>query len=264
MYKSVLLLALVLLFSCTKKEVNCGENYTLNAPGQIVEGETLTLTVAGFNNEINTYFAYDCPDMTPYTSTGPGGVSGGETFTIEDFNVKDVGTYTVTVFPGGDDCESFTLSKTVTMIPKTCPCSDPAQENTLYYSPSYEGQFTEEALTANVYNSSSSETSTIIFNGQNTFTVFFGRMLPETSSTFTVIGGHNTFWDENDDDYLDVHFHINGNNHGFDFFGIEEGKEMYLERNGNQLTMQFCDLKVNQYYTGNYAFTLSGKLVVDL
>jgi hypothetical protein len=263
MYKSIPLLILIFLFSCVKED-NCGESYTLDSPAQIDEGETLTLTVAGFNNEINTYFAYDCPDMTPYNSTGPGGVSGGETFTIEDFNIQDEGTYTVTVFPGGDACESFTLSKTVTMIPKTCPCSVPAQDNTLYYSPSYEGQFTEDVLTPFVYNSNSFETSTITFNGQNTFKVFFGRMLPESSSTFTIIGGHNTFWDDFDDDYLDVHFHINGSNHGFDFFRIEENKEMYLTRTANQLIMQFCDLEVSQYYTGIYSFTLSGKFVVDL
>ena len=257
-----LLVCLLLIISCAKKKDNCGENYTLEAPAQVTEGETLTLTIAGFNNEINTYFAYDCPDMTPYTSTGPGGVEGSETFTIQNFGIQDEGTYTVTVFPGGDGCQSFTLSKTVTMIPKTCPCASPAATNTLYYSPSYESLFTEDAMTASVFNSGDETSSVITFSGQNTFKIFFGRMLPDFSSTYNLVGGINTFWDTFDDSYHDIHFHLDGYNHGFDWWYIEDGDSVYVERNGNLLSIQFCDVDV--YHLGVYAFTINGKFVATV
>ena len=248
----------LILMACQKDK--CGENYTFDVPSEVVEGETLVLAVGGYDNEINTYFTYECPDMTPYNVAPP----GGESFAIQDFSIKDEGTYSVMVSPGGDGCQAFTMEKTVTMIPKTCPCAEPANINTLYYSPSYEGQFTEDPLTYSLFNSNSSGTSIITFNGQNTFKVFFGRELPEFSSTYTIVGGQNTYWDSSDDDYLDVHFHLNGYNHGFDFFRIADDDFMYATATPGQLTLEFCDIEVGQYYTGLDTFALSGKLVVDL
>ena len=250
------------LLSCSKKKNTCGEDYTLSAPLTVKEGESLTLKVDGYNGTSNTTFLWECPDMTPYNMLSEGRVEDDDNFVIQDFNIQDVGTYNVKIYPGGDDCEPIYLEKAVEMTPKTCTCSDPPATNTLYYDATYEGLFAEESMTANVFNSGNETSSEITFSGNNTFKIFFGRMLPEFSSTYNLIGGINTFWDTFDDSYLDIHFHLNGYNHGFDYWYIEDDDLVYVKRNGDQLSIQFCDVKV--YHLGVYYFTISGKFIVTV
>lgn len=249
---------------CQKEEVSCGESLVINNISTVNEGEDLVFTVEGLQNTGIDYFLWECPDMKPYTMLTEGRVYENDPqFIIEDFNIQDVGEYSVKMYPSGENCAAVILEKPVSMNPKSCPCADPVLDNTLYYSSSYEGQFSEETMTVSIYNSNTEDPSTITFSGTNTFTMYFGRKLPEHSSTFNIAGGTYIYWDDNYDPYLDVHFHLDGWNHGIEYFGIDDMTDgFYLERDGNILTMQFCDLQVHNYITQQ--FTLSGKFVIIL
>ncbi len=251
----------LLLFSCFKK-TDCGTEYILNAPAVVNEGETLELNVDNYEGASNTYFYWKVPDMTPYTNFVGDRTPDDENFVIENFSIKDVGEYSVEVSINDEGCQTFILDQTIEMTPKTCDCPEPPEVNKIYYDASYESQFTEDALSITYFDSQDNSPSQINFNGVNDFTVYFGKKLPEHSSTFNIIGGHNYFWDSVDDGDLDVHFHLWGHNHGLEYFDIEENKSMYLTRQGNQLTMQFCDLQV--FHLGSPVFKMSAKLVVDL
>jgi len=260
--KSITIYALIpfVIFSCTKDEVSCGADITISNYYVVNEGEDLIFTVEGLDNTGIDYFLWECADMKPYNSLNEGRVYEGDPeFIIQDFNVQDIGKYSVKMYPKGESCAPVILEKTVTMNPKNCPCATPALENTLYYSNGY----SNETMTATIYNSNTEESSEITFNGTNTFTIFFGRKLPEVSSTFNLVDGNNTFWDENDDAFLDVHFHFDAWNHGFDYFGLDGMTDgFYLDRDQNILTMQFCDVQLHNYITQQ--FTISGKFVVVL
>lgn len=260
---ALLILGSVSLISC-EKSADCGENLVINGYAMVPEGDDLVLTVDGLEKTGIDGFLWECPDMKPYNFLTEGRVHENDAeFVIQDFNIQDVGTYSVKMYPKDDGCEPVILQKTVNMNPKPCDCPYPMNDNTLYYNSSYESQFTEDLMTATVDNSNGEASSSITFSGTNTFTLYFGRKIPEFSSTFRIAGETYIFWDDSFDPYLDVHIHLDGWNHGIEYFYIEHlTEELFVERNGNELVIQFCDLDVHNYVT--HQFKLSGRFVVNL
>ena len=247
--------------SCYKKD-KCGEEITLLAPTTVEEGEDLVLEVTNFEDAEVNYFLWEFPDMTPYNFLSEGRVDGGEVYTIEGFNPKDIGTYSVKMYPKDSDCDPVILEVSVDMTPKTCPCEEPTATNTLYYDPGYKSQFTEEVMTGAYYDSGSEDNSVITFSGTNDIEFFFGRQLTDISRSYRVAGGGNTFWDEDNDPHMDVHIYFSAWDEGFYNYFTEKDETLYITRTSDQMILQFCDLDVDEF--GVHKFTLSGKFVVDL
>lgn len=260
-----LVLAIAFITSCNKDE-KCGEYVELYAPDLVNEGEDLILKAIKLDNTEIEDFLWAFPDMTDYNFLTEGMVSSDDNpqFKITNFNFRDIGAYYLKMYPKKEGCSPIIQTKTIAMKPKTCDCPEPAQENVLYYSPSYEGQFSEDPVTIIVNNSNSNNSqSTITLQGTNTFTIFFGRQLPDVSCTYTIAGGSYLYWDDNLNKYSDTHVHLYGHNHALQYFNVEDmSEQMYFERTDNQLIIRFCDLELDNFSTPQ--FKLSGRFVINL
>lgn len=263
-YWSFIVLSLSAFISCNKDE-KCGKYVELYAPDIVNEGEDLTLKAIKLDKTEIKDFLWAFPDMTDYTFLTEGMVANyAPEFKITNFHFRDIGTYYLKMYPKKEGCSPIIRTKTIAMKPKTCDCPEPAQENVLYYSPNYEGQFSEHPVTFSVSNSNSNNSpSSITFFGTNKLTIFFGRKIPEVSSTYNIAGGSYLYWDDNSNQYLDAHIHLYAYNHSLQYFNVEDMTEqLYVEHTGSQLIIRFCDLEIDDFSTPQ--FKISGKFRIDL
>lgn len=256
-------LAIAIFSSCNKDE-KCGEYVSLYAPILADEGEDFTLEVIKLEKTGIESFLWSYPDMTGAKLVAEGMVGTSEPrLTIKFFNIKDVGTYYVKMYPKNSKCQPIIRETVVGLNPKKCDCPEPPSENVLYYTPNYEGEFTEEPLTIAADNTS--EYGTITATGtKNTLSLFFGIKLPEFSSTFYSLHGDYLNWNPNYSGYAysGIHTHLKGYNRSLFYFDFPKSKEIYVEHTGSQLILQFCNLIVRDSL--NQEFQISSKLRVDI
>ena len=263
-YNYLVFILLLLITGCQKGPNYCGHKITLSSPTTINEGETLTLNLENIEGAKNSTYLWKTPDMTKYTEFEAGRIAGHESFEITNFSIKDQGEYSVKLFPDVDHCEPILLKTFVTMIPKKCDCETPELENTLYYSPFYEGLFTEDASDIRV-DSYIDDNIGIIVSGFNNLYISFGDdIFPENSSTYRIFGGQSfdyTLFEP----HLGLHFWMNGSNHGWDYFIVNSDENnLFYSREGNRVTMQFCNVKVVRKHSRIESFKLSGKFTFDI
>jgi hypothetical protein len=263
------------LTSCIKQP-DCGKPIFIIAPIEVMEGEDLTLGVKNVLDGTNTYFYWEFPDMSAYSSTvdGMAEVSDFDPITIYKVDFRDEGNYRFKVSPGQDECDTKITSKFIKVIPKVSPCFADFSENTMLLTESFSANPFNLTLTPYVSGDTLNQDLQINLGmtGGNNFgyalNFYFDIPKPTHSSTYTMRNYYQNFSDSQieDDPYIQVEVAFSPNNEGYDAYRlVENTQNIYVKREGNTLIFSFCDVVFTKASSNpDRTISMSGKFKITL
>jgi len=261
------LIPLVLIFSCKKQEESCGTDMILLGADSVYEGETIELTPLAFPTGGNVHFNWEFPDMTPF----PTGIDayGADPVKVTNASIFDEGLYSFRAFPKTSGCpDVVTAAKYVKVLALPCPCCEEIYENNLKIT-TWQGE--EIVMPFNpIFDSDFDTTQFSISNWQSSGPYYIDlaikTRLGDRSRTFKLINSIS-YWtgsgipeDKNTQAWLNVDL----GTEPADTYLMEEGvNNLYVRHDGDQVTLNFCNVVFRNKYYANKYYTVSGKVYLE-
>lgn len=263
------LITFPLAVACIKKddseykscELHHNAPMVLIADSVLYEREDLLLKVVNAHDlGINAEYGWQFADMSNYSVQGGYGYMCSieeSTFLIPKVSFRDEGNYIFTA--ARNDCGVFTAQKYIKVKALPCPCFDDYSPNSIHVRDSATGL--EETSTGIVYTNSlylvqfvSSEYDLDIdfdYTPQKNSTFYLRNIYPDSLD--------NTFYD-NIYEQARINF-IENIYDAQSYRMIAMSEDIYVKRDGNQLTFTLCDVR---FKYGNKVKYVSGKFIKNL
>ena len=263
-YCGVIITLLIASTSCKKPVDECANDMQIIAPDSVVEGEQMIISVQNYPipEPINTYFSWSMPDESNTYQQK-------DKITIEHAQFSNEGEYSFT--RQKSHCPTIKISKYIKVVPKTCPCFDLIQSNTLVIiDPNSTGSNpVTRSITPQVSIGSESFNINLgpsLAGYYSEFKLFFHRSIPDQSCTFKLRSYELDYQDPTivENNNIQAYVRLIPDYATYLDFSVDDSEqEVYLKKLNNQLIITLCDVEFKGHY-GNDPLRISGKIVINL
>ncbi|MGM0478266.1 MAG: hypothetical protein ACQERC_03505 [Bacteroidota bacterium] len=276
LYITVPLLFTILHSSCLKdlkKQPNqCSEELYIGGAHEVIEGESFTLTPAGYYEtpHVNTTYRWYYPASTGwFVSTGnTEDMDDPEPITVEEADKRHEGDYRFSIHSGYDNCNGVdaSISHEIQILPKPSPCFDSISTNYMEAYDTYYDNTTAGSTTpfhTEAWDSTSFEINAN-FAGASCEMVF-EIPTPDYSSSYQLRDWWGTTSDGIENPLVEAEIHFNFSNEpGHPFVLKGDDQELYLKREGDDMFVTLCDVVLVHENVASRTVHLTGKIHVEL